>query len=111
MNWLRRLEVRRAAALATVCVVLCAAVATAQTTLGRVSGSVLDSSGGALPGATVTITNENTHQVDTTVSGDNGSYVFPQVPAGSYKVEFTLQGFKAAELHRMSRSTSGRSSR
>jgi hypothetical protein len=96
MNWLCRLELRRAAALAAVCVVLCAAVATAQTTLGRVSGSVLDSSGGALPGATVTITNENTNQVDTTVSGDNGSYVFPQVPAGSYKVDFTLQGFKTA---------------
>jgi hypothetical protein len=96
MNWLCGLELRRAAALATVFVVLSAAVATAQTTLGRVSGSVLDSSGGALPGVTVTITNENTNQVDTTVSGENGSYVFPQVPAGSYKVDFALQGFKTA---------------
>ena len=77
-------------------VVLCTAAAAAQTTLGRVSGSVLDSSGGALPGATITLTNENTNQVQTTVAGENGAYVFPQLPVGSYKVEIALQGFKTA---------------
>jgi hypothetical protein len=96
MNWLCKSELRRAAALATVFVALGTAVATAQTTLGRVSGSVLDSSGAALPGATITLTNENTNQEQTAVAGDNGAYVFPQVPVGSYKVEFSLQGFKTA---------------
>ena len=86
------------ALLALFLILACAAPASAQTTLGRVSGSVLDSSGAALPGATITLTNENTNQVQTTVAGDNGTYAFPQVPVGSYKVEFTLQGFKTASF-------------
>ena len=82
--------------LAIALVILCAAGVAAQTTLGRLSGSVLDSSGAALPGATITLTNENTNQAQTVIAGENGAYVFPQVPVGSYKVEFTLQGFKTA---------------
>jgi Carboxypeptidase regulatory-like domain/TonB dependent receptor len=86
------------ALLALFLILACAAPASAQSTLGRVSGSVLDSSGAALPGATITLTNENTNQIQTMVAGDNGTYVFPQVPVGSYKVEFTLQGFKTASF-------------
>jgi hypothetical protein len=84
------------AILAVVLVALCTIGAAAQTTLGRLAGSILDSSGAALPGVTITLTNENTNQVQTAVSSENGSYVFTQVPVGSYKVEFTLQGFKTA---------------
>jgi hypothetical protein len=101
MKWLHRPELRRTAALATVLVTLMAAGAAAQTTLGRLSGSVLDSSGAALPGATITLTNENTNQVQTVVAGDNGAYLFPLVPVGSYKVEFTLQGFKTATYNKV----------
>jgi hypothetical protein len=86
----------RPAGLTLLLVMGCAAGLAAQTTLGRLSGTVLDSSGAALPGATITLTNENTNQVQTTVAGDNGAYVFPQVPVGSYKVEIALQGFKTA---------------
>ena len=50
-----------------------APAAAGQTTLGRVSGSVLDSSGAVLPGATITLTNQNTNQVQTTVSSENGT--------------------------------------
>ena len=60
----------------------CAALAAAQTTLGRLSGAVLDTSGAVLPGATITLTNENTNQLQTTVSSENGTYVFAQVPVG-----------------------------
>ena len=73
-----------------------APAAAGQTTLGRVSGSVLDSSGAVLPGATITLTNQNTNQVQTTVSGDNGTFGIAQVPVGTYKVEIALQGFKTA---------------
>ena len=75
-------------------VVVCATAMSAQTTLGRLGGAVLDSSGAVLPGATITLTNENTNQVQTAVSGENGTYGFAQVPVGSYKVEIALQGFK-----------------
>jgi hypothetical protein len=70
----------------------------AQTTLGRLTGSVLDSSGAVLPGATITLTNEATNQAQTTVSNESGVYLFPQVPVGSYKVEIGLQGFKTVSF-------------
>jgi hypothetical protein len=74
------------------------AIGSAQTPLGAVSGTVLDQSGGVLPGATVTLTNTGTGQVMTAVSGDTGAFLFPQVPVGIYKVTVSLEGFKAAEF-------------
>ena len=74
--------------------VLLGATAVAQTTLGRLAGSVTDSSGGVLPGATVTLTNQQTNQVQTTVSNSEGTFLFPQVPVGTYKVDIALEGFK-----------------
>ena len=74
------------------------AMAPAQTPLGAMAGTVLDQSGGVLPGATVTLTNTGTGQVMTTVSGDAGAFLFPQVPVGAYKVTVSLEGFKAAEF-------------
>ena len=71
------------------------APAAAQTTLGRLAGTVLDSSGAVLPGATITLTNQGTGQVQTTVSNDAGVFLFPQVPVGTYKVEVSLAGFKS----------------
>ena len=71
-------------------------VAAAQTVLGRVAGTVLDASGGVLPGATVTLTNVSTNQTSTVVTSGVGGFVFPQVPAGTYKVVVELQGFKTA---------------
>jgi hypothetical protein len=79
----------------------CAALGAAQTTLGRLGGAVLDSSGAVLPGATITLTNENTNQVQTTVSGENGTYVFAQVPVGSYRVEIALPGFKTTAFSKV----------
>ncbi len=90
----RRDSAWKRAGLALAFVVVCATAISAQTTLGRLGGAVLDSSGAVLPGATITLTNENTNQVQTAVSGDNGTYGFAQVPVGSYKVEIALQGFK-----------------
>ena len=79
----------------------CAALGAAQTTLGRLGGAVLDGSGAVLPGATITLTNENTNQVQTTVSGENGTYVFAQVPVGSYRVEIALPGFKTTAFSKV----------
>ncbi len=68
----------------------------AQGTSGRLAGTVLDASGAVLPGATVTITNTQTNQSQTTVTGSTGAYVFPQLQASTYKVVIELQGFKTA---------------
>jgi len=70
--------------------------AAAQTTLGRLAGTVFDTSGAVLPGATITLTNQGTGQVQTTVSNETGVFLFPQVPVGTYRVEVSLEGFKSA---------------
>jgi hypothetical protein len=63
---------------------------------GSVVGNVEDSSGGALPGATVTLTNKGTGLVQTAVTGATGTFTFTNVQAGSYDVKVSMQGFKEA---------------
>ena len=72
--------------------------AAAQGTLGRLAGTVLDTSGGVLPGATVTLTSIATNQVQTTVTNETGGFLFPQLQVGNYKVTVELQGFKTASF-------------
>src|SRR5687768_10586733 len=67
----------------------------AQTTTSTVLGTVQDTSGAVLPGATITITNSNTGFSRTVVSGSDGTYLIPAVPAGGpYQMTFALDGFK-----------------
>lgn len=64
--------------------------------LGRLAGTAFDSSGGVLPGATVTATNTGTNQAQTAVTSSAGAFLFPQLPPGTYKVTIELGGFKTA---------------
>ncbi len=73
--------------------------AAAQTNVGQISGRVTDASGGALPGATVTVKSEGTGLSQTAVTDGEGGYTFPSLPAGSYSVHVELTGFKPAETH------------
>jgi hypothetical protein len=77
---------------------LLATFASAQGSLGRLAGTVLDSSGGVLPGATVTLTNVQTNQSAIAVTTDTGAFVFPQLQPGMYKAVVELQGFKTASF-------------
>ena len=65
----------------------------AQGTSGTLAGTVLDPSGAPVPGATVTVTS-STNQVTTVVTDGTGSFTIPNLPAGAYRVEVQLQGFK-----------------
>jgi outer membrane receptor protein involved in Fe transport len=79
--------------LLSVCLI-CSTLTFAQGTGGRILGRVSDPSGAFLAGAKVTLTNEATGvSVDTTTNG-NGDYGFPQVPVGTYRMDFDLAGFK-----------------
>ena len=71
--------------LAVFLILLSAGPSPAQTSLGRMSGTVLDSSGAVLPGATITMTSDQTGQVQTTTSTETGAFLFPLVPVGTYK--------------------------
>jgi outer membrane receptor protein involved in Fe transport len=59
-----------------------------------VSGTVVDSSGGVVPGATVVLSGPAGSQQ--TVSGGEGEYSFRNVAAGTYQVTVTLAGFATA---------------
>ena len=70
--------------------------ARAQSVAGaQLSGVVRDTSGAAVPGAEVQVTKVDTGQVRSVQSGLDGSYTFPDLPAGPYQLKVTLQGFNA----------------
>jgi hypothetical protein len=75
-------------------ILLAAPFAGAQSTGGRIRGTVVDSSGGAVVGATVTLINEATHATRQAQSGSNGEYIFLEVPVGTYEMDAASQGFK-----------------
>ena len=62
-------------------------LAPAQGTTSRMLGTVVDTTGGVLPGATVTLTNQGTRISFTTVTTAAGTYAFEAVPAGLYEVK------------------------
>jgi Carboxypeptidase regulatory-like domain/TonB dependent receptor len=66
----------------------------AQTQTGTITGTTEDTSGAALVGATVTVTNEGTNVSQSTVSDAQGRYTVPQLPVGTYDVEAKLTGFQ-----------------
>ncbi len=67
-----------------------------QTNSGRVSGSVKDSNGGAIPNANITITNAANNSVRTVVTDDEGFYTATNLPPGTYNVGAERSGFKHA---------------
>jgi Carboxypeptidase regulatory-like domain len=70
------------------------ALAHAQTTSGRISGTVLDASGGTLPGVAVTIAENRTGLTRGTTSDPQGAYRFVSLPPGNYTVTAELTAFK-----------------
>jgi hypothetical protein len=79
--------------LAGLMAVLFTATLWAQGTTSRIVGTVLDQSGAAVPGATVTAQREGTTAL-TTQTDDDGGYVFDLVQPGTYTITVERQGFK-----------------
>jgi Carboxypeptidase regulatory-like domain/TonB dependent receptor-like, beta-barrel/TonB-dependent Receptor Plug Domain len=73
---------------------LLAAPASAQVDTGTILGSVKDQSGAILPGATVTITHEGQAFTLSTVTRQDGTYIFTPIRSGAYSIEVEFQGFK-----------------
>jgi hypothetical protein len=61
-------------------------------------GTVTDAQDAAIPGATVTLTDKETGRTLTTVSNDNGVYVFNALAPRPYTLDVELTGFKKAVL-------------
>ena len=68
----------------------------AQTGAASLTGLVSDSSGAAVPGATVTATNQATSVDYTAVSNEAGNYTVTALPLGTYVVRAEITGFKTA---------------
>ncbi len=86
---------RRLAGLAAV-VALAVHPAGAQSTTGRISGTVTDSQGGVLPAVTVTVAQEGTGLTRTATTDQDGAYVFVSLPVGTYTVSAEIAGFQRA---------------
>ena len=61
---------------------------------GGIRGAVKDS-GGVIPGAEVTLTNQGTSLSRTTTTNAAGEYSFPNLAPGTYRLRIALQGYKA----------------
>ncbi len=61
---------------------------------GRVSGTIKDPSGAAVPHVDVKITNEDTGTKEATRTNDQGFYAFPSLPTGRWDLEVQHKGFK-----------------
>ncbi len=64
---------------------------------GTIEGTILDSSGGVLPGVTVTVAHIETGTERSTVTNEKGLFRAPLLPLGTYRVSAELQGFKKFE--------------
>lgn len=70
----------------------------AQETTGTITGSATDQTGGALPGVTVTVKNDNAGVTRTVVTNEAGLYTATLLPVGNYEVSFELQGFQTVTV-------------
>jgi hypothetical protein len=61
---------------------------------GSIVGTVTDSTGAAVAGATVTATQTNTGRVTVAKTGQAGSFVFPTLPPTGYSVSIAAGGFE-----------------
>ncbi len=78
---------------ATLFINLFALIAFSQSTTGRLSGNV-SGPDGLIPGATVTISDQQTGREQTTTTNSVGAYLFERVPFGNYTVRVSQDGFK-----------------
>jgi len=77
-------------------------VAAAQTNTGEVAGTVMDESGGVLPGATVTATHPASGTVATRVTDAEGRFFLPALRVGTWDLTVVLPGFVSQTRRRRS---------
>jgi len=93
-----RLSCRKWLVLLAICFVFCSGSAYAQAISGDLTGTVFDSSGAAIPNASVVALNDATGIKTTTQTNTEGVYRFTNLPVGRYTVTASLTGFTSDEL-------------
>jgi hypothetical protein len=79
------------------CVLLSPLTLLGQESRATLTGRVSDQNGAAIPGATVSITSQQTQLAETATTNEEGNYTVPFLLPGRYTVKVEAQGFKAAE--------------
>jgi Carboxypeptidase regulatory-like domain/TonB dependent receptor len=74
--------------------ILAAIPAAAQLPTGTILGTVKDSSGASIPGATVTVRNTETNLTKTAMTEQDGSYRFSELQVGRYEMKAEAAGFR-----------------
>ena len=69
-------------------------VSLGQESTGTLYGKVTDEGGGALPGATVTVTSPSLMGTEVRVTSPQGTYRVPSLPPGTYTVSVEMSGFR-----------------
>ncbi len=77
---------------------LSAPSARAQQTLGGITGTVADSTGGVLAATTVTLVNDQTTLTRNAQTNEAGAYDFVNLPIGTYTLTFTHAGFQTQKI-------------
>jgi hypothetical protein len=99
MHWKQKRALERLTAVAAITLALAVGAlgftpsAWAQAASGTLAGRVVDKSGAALPGVTVTAAQKDTGYERTTVTGADGGFRLPSVQVGTYTVKADLSGF------------------
>jgi outer membrane receptor protein involved in Fe transport len=83
----------RMSVFALLAVALCGSLR-AQDATGRIIGTVMDPSGSAIVGASVTVTNDGTKISQSTITDENGYYQVLALPIGNYTVSAEAAGFR-----------------
>src|SRR5438128_1568858 len=86
-------------ALVLLAILMCWTIPASAQGVGAIGGTVMDSTGAVLPGATVTLASAQgtVGGSQETVSDARGAYQFLRLVPGTYSVKATMQGFRAVE--------------
>ena len=76
--------------------------ASAQSVYGSIFGTVTDKTGAAVPGATVTVTDESKGTIVTATSNSTGDYSVPHLIPDVYDLKVVVKGFKTFEVKGLS---------
>lgn len=94
-SWVCRIQFRRGALIALVCLCPMAGSARAGQSDAGIYGLVTDESGAVLPGATISVTSPALQvPAISVVTDETGKYRLTPLPIGTYRVEYALQGFQ-----------------
>ncbi|HEY6969384.1 MAG TPA: carboxypeptidase regulatory-like domain-containing protein [Candidatus Angelobacter sp.] len=80
------------------CLLASAISLSAQTSLGSITGDIMDPQQAVITDATVTVTSNLTGEKHTTTSNAQGAYRFEALPPGTYNLQVEAPGFATAKL-------------